>query len=112
MAFLNWVLIYGHLGAPALGLTGAGLSTLLSRALGAVIIFVWIERDPRLRAALPARWLAPLSRERLREMLRLGLPSAGMLLFESGAFGASAAALMEAYVEERIAQLESRHADD
>ena len=89
-AFLNWVLIYGHLGAPALGLTGAGLSTLLSRTLGAVVIFVWIERDPQLRAALPARWLAPFSRARLREMLQLGLPSAGMLLFEAGAFGASA----------------------
>lgn len=89
-AFLNWVLIYGHLGVPALGLTGAGISTLLSRTLGAVVIFVWIERDPRLRAVLPARWVAPLSRARLREMLHLGLPSAGMLLFEAGAFGASA----------------------
>lgn len=89
-AFLNWVLIYGHLGAPRLGLAGAGLSTLLSRTLGAAVIFLWIERDPKLRAALPERWLAPLSRARLREMLKIGLPSAGMLLFESGAFGASA----------------------
>ena len=29
-AFLNWVLIFGHLGFPALGLTGSGISTLLA----------------------------------------------------------------------------------
>jgi len=38
--FLNWILIYGHLGVPALGLTGAGISTFISRALGAWVIFV------------------------------------------------------------------------
>ncbi len=89
-AFLNWVLIYGHLGAPALGLTGAGISTLLSRCLGVLVLFGWIHRDATLRAALPRHWFAPLAGPRLREMLHLGLPAAGMLLFESGAFAASA----------------------
>ena len=89
-AFLNWVLIYGHLGAPALGLTGAGISTLISRGIGALVIFLWLRLDAKLRGAWPARWWAPLSRERLREMLKIGLPVSGMLLFESGAFAASA----------------------
>ena len=31
--FLNWVLIFGNLGAPALGLVGAGWATLISRVL-------------------------------------------------------------------------------
>jgi MATE family multidrug resistance protein len=89
-AFLNWIFIYGHLGAPALGLTGAGISTLISRTLAMLVILGWLYRDPWLRAALPSHWLAPLSRVRLGEMLRLGLPSSGMLLFEGGAFAASA----------------------
>jgi len=89
-AFLNWVFIYGHLGVPALGLTGAGISTLTSRTVGALAIFEWVRRDPRLNAALPRHWWAPLSRERLKEMLHLALPTSGMLLFESGAFAASA----------------------
>lgn len=89
-AGLNWVLIYGHLGAPALGLTGSGISTLVARTLGAAALVYWVWRDPELRAPLPRRWLAPLSGPRLREMLRLGLPAAGMLLFEAGAFAASA----------------------
>ena len=89
-AFLNWVLIYGHLGAPALGLTGAGVSTLVSRTLGVLVLFGWIRRDATLRAALPHRWFAPLARARLREMLALGLPASGMLLFESEAFAGAA----------------------
>lgn len=105
-AFLNWVLIFGKLGCPALGLTGAGISTLLSRALGAVVIFYWLRADRRVRAAWPtaagpdpagdpvsgrrgSAWWAPCSRSRLREMLRVGLPASGMLLFETTAFSFS-----------------------
>ena len=87
---LNWIFIYGHLGAPALGLAGAGIATLISRAFAVLVILAWLRGDPSFRTALPARWLAPLSRARLGEMLRLGLPSSGMLLFEGGAFGAAA----------------------
>ncbi|MDB6126436.1 MAG: efflux family protein [Verrucomicrobia bacterium] len=89
-AALNWVLIYGHLGAPALGLTGAGISTLFSRTLGALVLFGWLHRDATLRAGLPAHWFAPLSKVRLVEMLHIGLPASGMLLFESGAFSGAA----------------------
>jgi len=89
-AFLNWILIYGHLGAPALGLTGAGISTLIARTVGLLVLFGWIHGDAVLRAALPPRWFAPLSVARLKEMLHLGLPASGMLLFESGAFSGAA----------------------
>ncbi len=88
--FLNWVFIYGHLGVPAYGLTGAGVATLISRIVGTLVLFLWLRFDPAVRAAWPERWFAPLSRERIREMLRLGLPSSGMLTFESGAFTAAA----------------------
>jgi MATE family multidrug resistance protein len=95
-ALLNWVFIYGNLGVPALGLTGAGISTLASRSLGALVIFLWLRRYPAVRAAWPDRagvksraWLAPLSRVRFREMLGIGLPASGMLLFEVTAFSFS-----------------------
>ena len=86
---LNWVFIYGNLGAPRLGLAGAGISTLISRILGSAVIFTWLRLDPAMRAAWPRRWFAPISGERLRRMLRVGLPVSGSLLFESGAFGAA-----------------------
>ena len=88
-AALNWIFIYGHLGAPALGLTGAGVSTLISRVLGALAIFLWLRRDARVRAAWPARWFGGYSRARFAAMIHLGLPAAGMLLFETTAFAFS-----------------------
>ena len=87
---LNWVFIYGNLGAPALGLTGAGVSTLVSRTLGTAVIVWWLRRAAVFRAAWPRRWFGGWSVARFREMLHLGLPAAGMLLFESGAFAAAA----------------------
>ena len=33
---LNWIFIYGHLGAPRMGLAGAGMSTLIARTVGSV----------------------------------------------------------------------------
>lgn len=86
---LNWVFIYGHLGAPRLGLTGAGISTLISRTLGSAVIFAWLRMDPKMRSAWPRRWFAPVSGERLRRMLGVGLPASGSLLFEGGAFAAA-----------------------
>ncbi|MDP3070634.1 MAG: MATE family efflux transporter [Opitutaceae bacterium] len=88
-AGLNWVFIYGHLGVPALGLTGAGIATLLSRTLGTVVIFAWLRREAGLRAAWPVAWRGNFSRARLREMLGIGLPASGMLLFETTAFAFS-----------------------
>lgn len=80
-ALFNWVLIWGHWGAPALGLTGAGLATLLVRTLAVGIIAIWLRREPRAAGRLEGR--------RFREMLHLGVPAAGSLLFESGAFAAA-----------------------
>ena len=88
-AALNWVFIYGHLGMPALGLTGAGISTFVSRALGALVIFLWLRRDSKVRAAWPRRWFGDYSRARIWEMLHVGLPASGMLLFEASAFAFS-----------------------
>ena len=86
---LNWVFIYGHCGAPRLGLTGAGISTLISRTMGSVVIFAWLRYDPAMRSAWPRHWFAPLSLLHMRQMLAVGLPTAGCLLFEGGAFAAA-----------------------
>lgn len=87
---LNWILIYGNLGAPALGLAGAGWATLISRSLGVVIIVLWLSRTPAFRPAWPDRWLGRLLLARYRTMFGLGVPAAATLLFEAGAFSAAA----------------------
>ena len=38
---LNYVLIFGHLGAPALGIKGAALATVISRFAELIILIVW-----------------------------------------------------------------------
>jgi len=92
-AGLDWVFIFGHLGVPPLGLTGAGCSTFAARATACVLLWVWFRRQPDVRPLLPrAAALAALSRRHLRELLHLGGPVAGQLLFEVVAF--STAALM------------------
>ena len=46
--FMNWVLIFGKFGLPALGMEGAAIATLLARALEVVIISVYAMRSKRL----------------------------------------------------------------
>jgi len=42
--FGNWVLIFGHLGAPALGVEGAAIATVISRWVELVIVAVFAHR--------------------------------------------------------------------
>lgn len=88
--FLSWVLIYGRLGMPALGLVGAAWATLISRLLFMVVLFVVVLRSPAFHKALPDRWLARLRWQALRTQLSIGLPVAAQLLMEVGAFATAA----------------------
>lgn len=58
--FLNWVLIFGKLGAPAMGVEGAALATLISRGCEFIIMIVHMTRDKHFRidirkAAVPGK---------------------------------------------------------
>ena len=77
----NWILIYGHWGAPALGVRGSALSTVVARFyLAAVLLYAVHRRDP---AAL--RHLRP-DPALVRQLFRLGLPAALTIGFEVGVF--------------------------
>jgi MATE family multidrug resistance protein len=93
---LNFPLIFGMFGLPALGLTGAGLATLLARVadLGALLIF--LRCSGRFRPLLARTGQERgLSRE-LRDLLRVGLPAGGQYLVEVGAF--ATASLMMGWI--------------
>ena len=85
-AFLNWILVFGNLGAPELGAVGSGWATATSRW------FMWL-----CSLGLGWRVLAPYLRrvrrdllvaDPLKRIMRLGSPIGLQLFLEFGAFGA------------------------
>jgi len=86
----NWTFVFGHLGFPALGLTGSALSSVVT-SWGMVLAYaVAIRCDRRLRRyRIMGRWWRP-EWQRLMEMVRLGGPIAGTILAEAGLFGGAA----------------------
>ena len=75
--FLNWVLIFGNLGAPAMGVTGAGLATTLSIVLGTCIYFGFGIRHAWAEGFLHHR----PSRTMLARQMKLSLPASLQQLF-------------------------------
>lgn len=83
---LNWVFIYGHWGVDAMGATGAGIGSLISR-LGMSICFalaMWYKRDWRYYLASftwrNIRW------EEIKKQLRLGFPIGAQTFLETFTF--------------------------
>jgi len=83
-AFFNWLLIYGNLGLPAMGATGAGLATAIvswiSLGLG-----LWVITHDRYYRRFKLRVGKP-DWKTLKELLRLGIPMGGSYLVEVSAF--------------------------
>jgi len=80
--FLNWVLIFGHLGAPAMGAPGAGLASALSTGVGLCIYVVLGWRHARDHGFLRQ---VPAASEVMR-LFRLSLPAGVQQLFFSTGF--------------------------
>lgn len=85
----NVILVFGHLGMPALGVKGSAYATVLSRVYMTVVLvlaLIWSEK-PGLHWPLAIDW------ERMRVILRLGLPAGMQILLEIGMFAVTAALL-------------------
>jgi MATE family multidrug resistance protein len=90
-ALLCYAFIFGHFGAPALGLMGAAWATLISRIGMALLMAQFVLRSEQLRSRRPAdaaQWLRPGLAE-LRGQLALGLPIGMQMMLEVGAFSVS-----------------------
>lgn len=83
--FLNYVLIFGKFGAPALGVTGAGLASALSTVVGAsmyIVLGLKYARAGGFLRGLPAGHV-------FRNLIRLSLPSGIQQLAFSAGFVAT-----------------------
>jgi len=89
-ALANWVFIYGKWGAPALGLEGAAIATVIT-ALAIVMLYVIaIQLDPRLARYHIFGFFWRPDWQRLKEIMRIGTPIAFTVAAEAGVFGAAA----------------------
>lgn len=85
---LNWIFIFGHWGAPAMGATGAGIATLISRTimpllfLGAIVI----KREWRLYFRLFKEQTHLFSLRQLKRLWETGAPIGSQTVLETVLF--------------------------
>jgi MATE family multidrug resistance protein len=86
----NYVFVFGHFGAPALGLEGSAISSVVT-SIAMLGAYLWVIRsDRRLRHyRLFGRWWRA-EWQRLRDVLRIGLPIFATILAEAGLFSGAA----------------------
>ncbi len=80
--FLNYVLIFGHFGSPALGVTGAGMASAISMAVGTAIYFYLGFTHARKDGFM--KGLA--NRQEVKSLIRISGPSGLQQLFFSAGF--------------------------
>lgn len=71
--FFNWVLIFGHLGFPALGVRGAAVATVIARVIEMVITLFYLFRVQKAIKVRP-RDLIKAPHEMWRDYRKYGLP--------------------------------------
>ncbi|BCH20703.1 MATE family efflux transporter [Mesorhizobium sp. L-8-3] len=86
----NWVLVFGNLGAPAMGIAGSGLATALANLLMFAGLTAVVLCDRRFRRYRLFGRFWRTDWPRFRGLFRLGLPIAGILAFEVMVFNAAA----------------------
>ncbi|HRP92070.1 MAG TPA: MATE family efflux transporter, partial [Ignavibacteriaceae bacterium] len=85
-AFVNWILIFGELGFPKLGLAGAAWATFLSRVFMAVVIMIYVMRNQKYKQYDVTFHFRGINIPVIKKLLSLGLPSGFQYFFEVGAF--------------------------
>lgn len=82
----NWLLIYGHWGAPKMGAVGSGWSTAIARLYMASVLvgyLLWYDRKHRTDLL---KTPVDVDLPRIRRLIMLGLPAALQFTLESGVF--------------------------
>ena len=87
-AGLNWVLIFGNLGAPELGLVGAAWASVGAQLATLAVLVIYTERKLPEHAMFQRLWRP--DPQAFRSVFRLGWPIGLTNLAESGMFSASA----------------------
>ncbi len=98
---LNWMLIYGHCGFPALGIAGTGYATTVTRLFMAIAMIGYVLRQPVYKQWLHVKEKTE-SFKLFKKIIAIGLPSGMQYFFEVGAF-ASAAIMIGWFGKDQLA---------
>lgn len=101
LVFLNWLLIYGNWGFPALGIVGTGYATTFTRLLMAIAMIGYIFWHPIYKQWLHVKEKSE-SLKLFKRIFIIGLPSGMQYFFEVGAF-ASAAIMIGWFGKDQLA---------
>ncbi len=88
-ALLNWLLVFGQWGFPAMGLPGSGLASSLTTAAMFVVLATIVLRDRRFRRFHIFGHFQRWDGARFRQIIKLGTPIALTLAFEVTVFSAA-----------------------
>jgi MATE family multidrug resistance protein len=86
---LNWLLIYGHWGFPALGISGAAIASVIARLAMLVALYLFVRFDQQIHQLKTAynNALAEQHNDYSAAILRIGIPYGLQMFFEIAAFG-------------------------
>lgn len=83
---LNYALIFGKFGFPAMGVTGAAVATLISRIIECIVVAVYVFRFDK-RVKLAPKDFFRLEKALVRDLLRYGSPVvAGEVVWAANTF--------------------------
>jgi len=86
----NYTFVFGHFGAPAMGMLGSPMSSVLTAVFIVAAYVLAIRSDRRLRRyRVFGKWWRP-EWHRLRELVRKGTPVCATILAEAGLFSGAA----------------------
>jgi MATE family multidrug resistance protein len=86
--FLNYVLMFGKFGAPALGVVGCGYASAITMWLIMIALALYMKRSPVHRPLQIFARLGSVHVKELKEILVLGVPIAITITAEAGLFNA------------------------
>lgn len=90
-AAVNWLLVFGHAGFPALGVEGAAWATCISRTYMFVVLVLVTRSEVADLTTSSSSSEGGLEVARLRRLVALGWPAAAQLTLEVGVFAVASA---------------------